>query len=87
MNEEKSYVMSPNPAANTAFVRAGDWKGLSDSDAVVIIPYEPTYDKCQAWLFCLLISLAITVIPIAVVKFVKRILRAFEGQVCIASRG
>lgn len=30
--------MSPNPAANTAFVRAGDWKGLSDSDVVVVIP-------------------------------------------------
>ena len=67
--------MSSNSAANTAFVRAGDWKPLSDSDAVVIIPYEPTYDKCQAWLFCLLISLAITVISIAVAKWVKRILK------------
>lgn len=40
--------MSPNPAANTAFVRAGDWKGLSDSDAVVVIPYEPTYKIFEA---------------------------------------
>lgn len=67
--------MSLNPAANTAFVRSGDWKGLSDSDVVVVIPYEPTYDQCLAWLYCLLISLAITVISFAVVKFVKRILR------------
>lgn len=68
-------VMMTNSAANTAFVRAGDWKPLSDSDAVVIIPYEPTYDKCQAWLLCLLISLVITVISIAVVRLAKKILR------------
>ena len=67
--------MFSHSVASTAFVRDGDWKRLSDSDVVVVIPYEPTYDKCQAWLFCLLISLAIAGLSIAVVKLVKRILK------------
>lgn len=59
----------------TVFLRTGNWHNLSDSDVVVAIPYEPTYDKCQAWLLCLLISLAITAISFAVVRLAKRILR------------
>ncbi len=75
MDVKRCIVMIVAASTNTVFVRVGDWKSLSDSDVVVAIPYEPAYDKYQAWLLCLLISLAITAIPFAVVRLAKRILR------------